>query len=102
MENDNEKWRLLALPDLLGGRHKYTVLLLSHNPKLEDANGKIVNYAELVSFVSNAYWVNVGPFNVMDIPGDDNSFKEQFFSMEDKIISGHSKYRFFLISRQRR
>ena len=102
LQNNNEKSRLLAPLDLLGGRHKYTVLLLLHNPQLEDANDKTVNYAELVSFVSNTYWVNEDPFNVMDIPGDDNSFEEQLFSVTDKIISGHSKYSFFLISRQRR
>ena len=85
LQNNNDKSRLLAPLDLMGGRHKYTVLLLLHNPKLEDADDKIVNYPQLVSFVSNANWVNIDPSNVTDIPGDDDSFKKQLDSMTDKI-----------------
>ena len=85
LQNNNEKSRLLAPLNLLGGHHKYTVLLLLHNPKLEDADDKIVNHPELVSFASNASCVNVDPTNVGEIPGDDDSFKEQLDSMTDKI-----------------
>ena len=85
LQNNNEKLRLLEPLDLMGGHHKYTVLLLLHNPKLEDADDKIVNYPGLLSFVSNAYCVNVYPSNVSEIPGDDESFKEQLNSMTDRI-----------------
>ena len=85
LQNNKEKSRLLAPLDLMGQRYKYTVLLLLHNPKLEDADDKIVNYSQLVSFVSNASWVNVDPSNVKDIPGDDDSFKKQLDSMTNKI-----------------
>ena len=85
LKNNNEQSRLLAPLELMGGRQKYTVLLLLHNPKLEDADDKIVNYPELLSFASNACWVNVHPSNVSEIPGDDESFKEQLDSMTDRI-----------------
>ena len=85
LQNNNEKLRLLASLDLLGGHHKYTVFLLLKNPKLEDADDKIVNDPELVSFVRNAQCVTVVPSNVRDIPGDDNSFKEQLDSLKNEI-----------------
>ena len=71
--------------ELLGGHHKYTVFLLLKNPKLEDADDKIINDPELVSFVRNAQCVTVVPSNVRDIPGDDNSFKEQLDSLKNEI-----------------
>ena len=85
LQNNNEKLRLLASLELLGGHHKYTVFLLLKNPKLEDADDKIVNDPELVSFVRNAQCVTVVPSNVRDIPGDDNSFKEQLDSLKNEI-----------------
>ena len=85
LQNNNEKLRLLEPLDLMGGHHKYTVFLLLHNPKLEDADDKIVNYPELLSFVDNAHWVNVYPSNVSEIPDGDDSFKEQLDSMTDMI-----------------
>ena len=85
LQNNNEKLRLLASLELLGGHHKYTVFLLLKNPKLEDADDKIINDPELVSFVRNAQCVTVVPSNVRDIPGDDNSFKEQLDSLKNEI-----------------
>ena len=85
LQNNNEKLRLLASLELLGGHHNYTVFLLLKNPKLEDADDKIVNDPELVSFVRNAQCVTVVPSNVRDIPGDDNSFKEQLDSLKNEI-----------------
>ena len=90
LQNNNEKSRLFAPLQLMGGRHKYTVLLLLNDPMLEDADDKIVNYPELLSFVSNAHWVNVDPSNVSEIPGDDDSFKEQLDSMTDRINNSPS------------
>ena len=85
LQNDNENSRLLAPIELIGGCHKYTVLLLVHNPTLGDADDKIVNNPELISFVSNAHWVKVDSSNVSEIPGDDDSFKEQLDSVTERI-----------------
>ena len=85
LQNNNEKSRLLAPLELIGGRHKYNVLLLLHNPMLEDDDDKIVDYSKLVEFVRDAPWVDVNSSNVSEIPGDDDSFKEQLDSMTEKI-----------------
>ena len=86
LQNDYEKSKLLAPLGLMGGRHKYTVFLMLRNLMLEDANDKIVYYPKLLEFVNDASWVNVDPFNVSEIPGDDESFKKQLDSMKDRII----------------
>ena len=86
LKNNDEKSRLLAPLELLGGHHKYTVFLLLQNPKLEDADNKIVNNPELVSFVRNTEWVTVVSSNVSDIPGDDDSFKEELKNHRNGII----------------
>ena len=85
LQNNNEKSRLLAPLELMCGRHKYTVLLLLHNPMLEDADDKIVDHPKLVEFLRDAPWVDVNSSNVSEIPGDDDSFKEQLDSMTKKI-----------------
>ena len=85
LQDKNEKSKLLAPLKVMGGCHEYTVFLLLHNPTLEDADDETVNYPELVSFVENAHSVNIVPSNVSDIPGDDESFKEQLNSLKDKI-----------------
>ena len=60
-------------------------MLLLQNPMLEDADNTIVDYPKLVEFVRDAPWVNVKSSNVSEIPGDDDSFKEQLDSMTEKI-----------------
>ena len=87
LQSNNEKSRLFAPLELMCGRHKYTVLLLLHNPMLEDADDKIVDHPKLVEFLRDAPWVDVNSSNVSEIPGDDDSFKEQLDSMTDKINS---------------
>ena len=86
LQNDNEKSKLLAPLELMGGGHKYTVFLMLHNPMLQDADNKIVYYPKLLQFVKDAPWVDVDPSHVSKIPGDDDSFKEQLDSMKDRII----------------
>ena len=86
LQNDSEKSKLLAPLELMGGRHKYTVLLMLHNLMLEDAEDKIVHYPKLLEFVEDAPWVDVDPSNVSEIPGDDDSYKKQLDSMKDRII----------------
>ena len=86
LQNNNEKSRLLAPLELMSGRHKYAVLLLLHNPMLEDADDTIVDYhPKLVEFVRDVPWMDVKSSNVSEIPGDDDSFKEQLDSMAKKI-----------------
>ena len=85
LQNNIEKSRLLAPLEFLGEHHKYTVMLLLQNPMLEDADNTIVDYPKLVEFVRDAPWVNVKSSNVSEIPGDDDSFKEQLDSMTEKI-----------------
>ena len=51
---------------------------------LEDANDMIAKYPELDKFVDDAPWIHVDSSNVNDIPGDEESFKEQMNSISNK------------------
>ena len=84
LEKDNEKLRLLAPLELISGGHKFSILLLLQNQMLEDANDMIAKYPELDKFVDDAPWIHVDSSNVNDIPGDEESFKEQMNSISNE------------------
>ena len=85
LQEDNKKLRLFEPLDLLGQRHQYKVFLLLHNHNLEDAEDVISNYPELIEFAKNTPWVNLNKSSVGDIPGDNETFKEQYDLLTKKI-----------------
>ena len=84
LQKNNEKLKLFPPLELISGGHKFSILLLLHNQMLEDANDMIAKYPELDKFVDDAPWIQVDPSNVNDIPGDEESFKEQMDSISNK------------------
>ena len=89
LQNDEEKSKVLAPLEIISGGHKCDVFPLLIDEILEDADNKIANYPELDNFVRDAPWVDIDSANVIDIPGDENSFKEQVDLLTDKIKSLH-------------
>lgn len=57
LQEKNEKTKLLAPLKLISARSKYTVLLLLHDPRLEDAEDTIFYYSELDEFARDSTWL---------------------------------------------
>ena len=86
LKKNNEKLKLLAPLELISGGHKFFVLPLMRNKILEDANDMIAKNPELDQFVDKAPWVDVVSSNVTDIPGDEQSFRDQIDSIKNKQL----------------
>ena len=76
---------LLAPLKEMGRNIQHNLLPLPHNLTLEDADDTIVEFPGLNNFVEKVKWIPVSSDNIRDIPGDEDSFKEQLDSLSKKI-----------------
>ena len=81
-----KKSSLLAILQTIDRDFQYNVLPLLLNEAIEDADDMTASFPGLDNFVREVPWESIHPTRVNEIPGEDESFREQLNSNTDEMI----------------
>ena len=85
--DEMEKSLLLATLQSIGRDFQYHVLPLPLSETIEDADDMTASFPDLDDFVRELPWEIIHSTRVNEIPQDDESFNEQFYSKRGEIVN---------------